>query len=133
VTGINRTSGRICSENAFFAIQYSNDFKKHPAHKLTKNVAACKMKITAPIFEAGLKCLTKCFLLSMGEHGQGNAYTDWLRTKSDSYRRAGIKRLVAQAVRSMGSPIKRPFVKRQTIRNGKFNKIFSFFIPHGYA
>lgn len=55
------------------------------------------MIITAFLFEAGLKCLTKCFLRSVGELEAGNAYADWVRTKSDSYRGAGIKRLMAQA------------------------------------
>jgi len=56
------------------------------------------MKITTCLFEAGIKCLTKCFLRSIGEQGAGNAYADWVKTKSDSYRRAGIKRLIAGAV-----------------------------------
>lgn len=55
------------------------------------------MIITASIFEAGSKCLTKCFLRSLGEAGAGNVYTDWIRTKSDSCHREGIKRLMAGA------------------------------------
>ena len=55
------------------------------------------MRITASLFEAGIKCLTKCFLRSIGEQGAGNAYADWVKTKSDSYHRAGIKRLIAGA------------------------------------
>lgn len=58
---------------------------------------ARKMKITASLFDAGLKCLTKCFLRSLGEAGTGNAYIEWVRTKSDSYCREGIKRLMARA------------------------------------
>jgi predicted RecB family nuclease len=57
-----------------------------------------KMRITACLFEAGIKCLTKCFLRSIGVQGAGNAYADWVKTKSDSYHRAGIKRLIAGAV-----------------------------------
>lgn len=53
------------------------------------------MKITDSIFEAGIKCPTKCFLRSLGEAGSGNVHTDWLRTKSDSYHREGITRLMA--------------------------------------
>ncbi len=59
--------------------------------------AAPKMKITSSIFEAGIKCLTKCFFRSLGEAGAGNVYTDWIRTKSDSYHMEGIKRLMAPA------------------------------------
>jgi predicted RecB family nuclease len=55
------------------------------------------MRITASLFEAGIKCLTKCFLRSIGEQGVGNAYADWVKTKSDSYHRAGIKRLIVGA------------------------------------
>ena len=55
------------------------------------------MKITASLFEAGIKCLTKCFLRSLGEVDTGNAYAEWVRTKSASYHREGIKRLMARA------------------------------------
>jgi len=55
------------------------------------------MKITGSLFEAGLKCLTRCFFLSLGEHGAGNAYADWVRIKRDSYRREGIKGLTERA------------------------------------
>jgi len=54
------------------------------------------MKITVSLFEAGLKCLTKCFLLSLGEQGARSAYADWVRIKTDSYRREGIKGLMAR-------------------------------------
>jgi len=53
------------------------------------------MKITTPLFEAGLKCITKCFLRSLGETGTGNAYADWVRTQAESYRNAGMKDLMA--------------------------------------
>ena len=59
--------------------------------------ASREMKITVSLFEAGLKCLTKCFLLSLDEQGTGNAYADWVRIKTDSYRREGIKGLMARA------------------------------------
>jgi predicted RecB family nuclease len=55
------------------------------------------MKITGSLFKAGLKCLTKCLLLSMGEEGAGNAYADWVRIKTDSYRKEGIKGLTERA------------------------------------
>ena len=53
------------------------------------------MKITTPLFEAGLKCITKCFLRSLGETGTGNTYADWVRTQTESYRNAGMKDLMA--------------------------------------
>ena len=55
------------------------------------------MKITNSLFEASLKCLTKCFLRSLSETGTGNAYADWVRTQSESYRTAGMKGLMAGA------------------------------------
>jgi len=51
------------------------------------------MRINPILFEAYLKCPTKCFLLSRGEFGTGNAYADWVRRQSDSYRESGIKHL----------------------------------------
>jgi predicted RecB family nuclease len=66
-----------------------------------------EMKITTPLFEAGLKCITKCFLRSLGETGTGNAYADWVRTQAESYRNAGMKDLLAGAADDeyiIGSP-----------------------------
>lgn len=59
--------------------------------------ADLKMKITSSIFDAGLKCLTKCFFRSLGEAATGNVYAEWVRTKSTSYHREGIKRIMAPA------------------------------------
>ena len=53
------------------------------------------MKITASLFEFGLKCFTKCFLRSSGETGKGNAYADWVRTQTESCRSEGIRGLMA--------------------------------------
>lgn len=58
-------------------------------------MAERKMKITASLFEDGLKCVTKCFLRSLGEAGTGNAYAEWVRTKSAFHHTAGIKLLMA--------------------------------------
>ena len=55
------------------------------------------MTITSHLFEAYLKCPTKCWLRSRGEAGGGNAYADWVRTQEESYHSEGIKRLL-QAV-----------------------------------
>jgi len=65
------------------------------------------MKITAPLFEAGLKCITRCFLRSLGETGTGNAYADWVRTQAESYHNAGTNGLMAGAADDeciIGSP-----------------------------
>jgi predicted RecB family nuclease len=51
------------------------------------------MIVTSRLFEAYLKCPTKCFLWSRGETGTGNAYADWAEVQNISYRREGIRRL----------------------------------------
>jgi predicted RecB family nuclease len=55
------------------------------------------MTITNHLFEAFLKCPTKCYLRSLGETGTENAYTDWFRIQNESYRSEGIKRLMEGA------------------------------------
>jgi predicted RecB family nuclease len=51
------------------------------------------MTITSDIFEAYLKCPTKCFLRAFGKTGTGNAYADWTHAQNISYQREGIARL----------------------------------------
>jgi hypothetical protein len=64
------------------------------------------MTITADVFEAFLKCPTKCYLRSRGEVGTGNAYADWLRIQNESWHREAVKRLTPGNVlgESVGSP-----------------------------
>ncbi len=52
------------------------------------------MTITSHLFEAYLKCPTKCWLRSRGEAGGSNAYADWVRTQEESYHSEGIKCLL---------------------------------------
>ncbi len=49
------------------------------------------MQITSGLFDAYLKCPTKCFLRSKGEQGVGNAYAEWVQTRDESYRNDGIR------------------------------------------
>ncbi|MGD0919269.1 MAG: TM0106 family RecB-like putative nuclease [Thermodesulfobacteriota bacterium] len=49
------------------------------------------MTINAHLFEAFLKCPTKCYLCSLGETGTENAYADWFRIQNESYCREGIR------------------------------------------
>ncbi len=51
------------------------------------------MTVTSNLFEAYLKCPTKCFLLAIGETATGNEYGDWVRTQGASYRSEGSRRL----------------------------------------
>ena len=52
------------------------------------------MKITPCLFEAYLKCSTKCWLRSVGEASAGNTYAEWVKSETESYRSDGIKRLM---------------------------------------
>ena len=51
------------------------------------------MIITPHLFEAYLKCPTKCFLRSLGETGAGNAYADWVFAQNTFYEREASRRL----------------------------------------
>ena len=53
-----------------------------------------EMNITTSLFDAALKCSTKCFLRSLGETGKG-VYADWVRAQTELYRGTGIKGLMA--------------------------------------
>jgi len=57
------------------------------------------MNITADLFEAYLKCPTKCSLRSHREAGVGNTYADWVRTQTDAYRNDQIRELKTVAAR----------------------------------
>jgi predicted RecB family nuclease len=52
------------------------------------------MKLTSALFEAYLKCPTKCYLRSTGQTGSGNAYAEWVRELNDDYRTESVQRLV---------------------------------------
>lgn len=58
------------------------------------------MTITSRLFEAYLKCPTKCFLWWRGEADTGNAYANWLRTQNESYRSEGCTRLIEGSLRN---------------------------------
>ena len=51
------------------------------------------MTINPSLFEAYLKCPTKCWLRSTGEPTAGNAYAEWVQTQNESYRPDAAKRL----------------------------------------
>ena len=53
------------------------------------------MKISATVFEAFLKCSTKCWLRAAGEPTSGNAYAEWVRSQEKSYRADAAKVLIA--------------------------------------
>ena len=53
------------------------------------------MLITADLFDAFLKCPTKCWLRSQRETAFVNPYSEWIRSQNDSYRAEGIPRLLS--------------------------------------
>ncbi len=55
------------------------------------------MTITPSLFEAFLKCPTKCWLRFTGEPRAGNTYAEWLQSEQESYRADAAKRLIANA------------------------------------
>ena len=67
------------------------------------------MPITSHLFEAYLKCQTKCFLRSLGKTANGNGYSDWVQAQQASYRSEGIKRLKQETAQNEGvtNPIDR--------------------------
>src|SRR5437763_1760010 len=55
------------------------------------------MKITSAVFEAYLKCPTKCWLRASGEPTSGNTYAEWVKAQNASYRETETARLVASS------------------------------------
>src|ERR1017187_196796 len=53
------------------------------------------MRLSADVFEAFLKCSTKCWLRAAGESTSGNAYAEWVRSQNESYRADAAKPLIA--------------------------------------
>jgi hypothetical protein len=54
------------------------------------------MIISTPIFEAYLKCPSKCWFLFFGKEGDSNIYPDFVRNQNNAYRAAGIERLMVK-------------------------------------
>ncbi len=70
------------------------------------------MRITSSLFEAFLKCPTKCYLRSLGETGSGNEYAEWVRGQVESYGREAAWRLqeaVSEAERVVAPPVNENF------------------------
>jgi hypothetical protein len=54
------------------------------------------MNITPPLFEAFLKCPTKCWLRATSEAPSGNTYAEWVQSQNESFRAAQTERLLAE-------------------------------------
>ncbi len=66
------------------------------------------MKITSFLFDAFLKCPTKCWLRANNETSSGNPYAEWVQSQNESFRAAQTERLLAEippdeVVRATGS------------------------------
>ena len=75
------------------------------------------MPITSHLFEAYLKCQTKCFLRSLNEPAAGNRFSDWVQAQQTSYLSEGIKRLTQGAAQN--ECITRP-ITRQEVQSVKW-------------
>src|SRR6516165_10174906 len=53
------------------------------------------MKITLDLFEAYLKCPTKCWLRANDEPFAGGTYPEWVKAQNDSYRASETRRSVS--------------------------------------
>ena len=56
------------------------------------------MKINSSLFQAHIKCPTKCWLRFTGEPVTGNAYAEWVQSQNESYRDTAIQRLRSEAL-----------------------------------
>ncbi len=59
------------------------------------------MVINSQLFEAYLKCTTKCYLKAIGETGAGNAYAEWLNSQNEVYRTDAVKHLMTEATQDV--------------------------------
>ena len=56
------------------------------------------MRINSHLFDAFLKCATKCHLRSIGEIGSGNEYAEWVRAQDEAYQRDAALRLTQMRI-----------------------------------
>src|SRR2546430_15211151 len=54
------------------------------------------MKISSDLFEAFLKCPTKCWLRALGEPVSNNAYAEWVKAQNTLYRATETERLLSE-------------------------------------
>ena len=59
--------------------------------------------VTSCLLEAFLACPMKCYLLSKGEIAVGSDYTNWVATRTESYRSEGIHKVTAGHPHELGS------------------------------
>jgi predicted RecB family nuclease len=54
------------------------------------------MRISSDLFDAFLKCSTKCWLRASGEPASGGAYAEWVKSRNRSYHATEIERLLSE-------------------------------------
>src|SRR5262245_44175884 len=54
------------------------------------------MKISSDVFDAFLKCPTKCWLRAVGETGSGNPCAERMKSQTASYRSSQTEQLVSE-------------------------------------
>ena len=54
------------------------------------------MRISSDLFNAFLKCSTKCWLRAAGEPASGYAYAEWVKSQNGSYHATEIERLLSE-------------------------------------
>ena len=52
------------------------------------------MRISSDLFNAFLKCSTKCWLQAAGEPVSDNAYAEWMKSQNRSYRVREMERII---------------------------------------
>jgi CRISPR/Cas system-associated exonuclease Cas4 (RecB family) len=52
------------------------------------------MRISSDLFNAFLKCPTKCWLREGGKPASGNAYAEWMTSQNGSYYATELERLL---------------------------------------
>ncbi len=83
--------------HSFTACDASKARPNSPPLRFAESCSVVCMTITSYIFEAYLKCPSKCFFRSLGETGTGNAYADWTHARNISYQRDGMTRMKERA------------------------------------
>jgi hypothetical protein len=74
-----------------------SDRSRPDSSSMSASLRPPRMKITSDVFEAYLKCPTKCWLRSTGEPSAGGTYPEWVKAQNDSYRTTGTERLLAES------------------------------------
>jgi hypothetical protein len=76
-----------------------------------------RMKITPNVFEAYLKCPTKCWLRSTGEPSAGATYPEWVSAQNCSYRESAKLSPLIKCLLKASAWLKSSLSNERRIRN----------------